>query len=52
MYADTAQRILRYVTENTQILHRKAQIRHSKYIGTTQRMHGHGTEYRKYTNTS
>ena len=46
MYADTAQRILRYVTENTQILHRKAQIRHSKYIGTTQRMHGVDTAQR------
>jgi hypothetical protein len=52
MYADTAQRILRYITENTQTLHRKAQKHHSKYIGTTQRMHGHGTEYREYTNTS
>ena len=52
MYADTAQRIRRYVTENTQTLHRKGQIRHNKYIGTTQRMHGHGTEYREYTNTS
>ena len=50
MYADTAQRIRRYVTENTQTLHRKAQTQHGKY--TTQRMHGHGTEYREYTNTS
>ena len=52
MYADTAQRIRRYATENTQTLHRKAQIRHNKDIGTTQRMHGHGTEYREYTNTT
>jgi hypothetical protein len=55
IHADTAQRTRRYVTENTQTLHRKAQTEHGKY--TTQRMHGHGTEniqahHRRYIGAS